>query len=161
MPRIGITGHMNLAPATVVLVREALQAALEPYGPAELVGVSCIAEGADSIFAAVLLDAGGRLEALLPTPDYRDTQVSAAHLPVFDGLVQRAHVKRYIAKASSMQAYEDANAQMLSSVDLLLAVWDGQPSPEGKKGGTADAVAVARNAGVPVTVIWPEGAERT
>lgn len=160
MPSIGITGHMNLTPATIGLVREALKSALEQYDAAELTGVSCLAEGADSIFAAVLLAAGGRLEALVPARDYRDTRVSAAHLPMFDDLMQRAHRTRYVAEASSMQAYEAANAQMLSTVDLLLAVWDGRPSPPGKSGGTADAVAAARDAGVPVTVIWPEGAER-
>jgi hypothetical protein len=159
--RIGITGHMNLTPATVDLVRAALHAELARHDPAELVGVSCLAEGADAIFAEAVLDAGGRLHALLPAPDYRDTRVSEAHRPVFDDLVQRSHETQYIAETSSMQAYEDANAVMLGMVDLILAVWDGQPSPEWKRGGTADAVAAARAAGVPVAVIWPEGAERS
>ncbi|WP_148046409.1 hypothetical protein [Halostreptopolyspora alba] len=35
---------------------------------------------------------------------------------------------------------------------------DGQPS--GGKGGTGDAVEVARGRGVPVDVIWPEGVRR-
>ena len=60
-----------------------------------------------------------------------------------------------------MQAYDDANAEMLDEVDLVLAVWDGEPSPEWKRGGTADAVNTARERGVPVTVIWPDGAERS
>jgi hypothetical protein len=158
--RIGITGHMNLTPATAELIREALKAELAQHDPAELIGLSCLAEGADSLFAEAVLDVGGRLEALLPAPDYRDTRVSDDHRPTFDALVERAHATRYIADASSMQAYEDANAAMLAEVDLMLAVWDGQPSPEWKKGGTADAVAAAREAGVPLTVIWPDGAER-
>jgi hypothetical protein len=38
------------------------------------------------------------------------------------------------------------------------AVWDGQPS--GGLGGTADVVAAyAREWGVPVEVVWPEGCE--
>ncbi|MCH7229740.1 hypothetical protein L0U85_02530 [Glycomyces sp. L485] len=158
--RIGITGHMNLTAATVDLVAAALKHELSRYDPAELVGVSCLAEGADAIFAQTVLDAGGRLEALLPAPDYRDTRVSQAHLPVFDTLVAQAHTTRYVAEASSMQAYDQANAAMLDSVDRMLAVWDGQPSPSWKTGGTADAVTAARSRGVPITVIWPEGAER-
>ncbi|GAB3656397.1 hypothetical protein GCM10028833_31980 [Glycomyces tarimensis] len=152
---------MNLTPATVELVRESLKRELETYAPERLVGVSCLAEGADSIFAQAVLDAGGRLEALLPAPDYRDTRVSEAHLPVFDALVEQAHTTRYVAEASSMQAYDQANAEMLESVDRMIAVWDGQPSPEWKTGGTADAVAEAIDRGVTVTIIWPEGAERS
>lgn len=40
----------------------------------------------------------------------------------------------------------------------LLAVWDGQPARG--HGGTAGVVAYARKRGVPVEVIWPEGAAR-
>lgn len=160
MARIGITGHMNLTAATVDLVTAALKHELSQYDPARLVGVSCLAEGADAIFAQAVLDAGGCLEALLPAPDYRDTRVSQTHLPVFDTLVAQAHTTRYVAEASSMQAYDQANAALVDSVDRMLAVWDGQPSPTWKTGGTADAVAAARNRGIPVAVIWPEGAER-
>jgi hypothetical protein len=159
--RIGITGHMNLAPETRTLVREALDTELKQYDPTSLIGFSCIAEGADALFAEAVLAAGGRLVAILPAMDYRDTRVSEAHLETFDDLVDRAYVTRYAAGTSSMQAYEEANAQMLGSVELMLAVWDGQPSPEWKKGGTADAVAAARSAGVPVKVIWPDGAARS
>jgi hypothetical protein len=56
-------------------------------------------------------------------------------LPVFDALTQGAHRLRWVAEASSMQAYADANAAMLDSIDLLFAVWDGVPSA--KTGGTA------------------------
>jgi hypothetical protein len=41
---------------------------------------------------------------------------------------------------------------------VLVAVWDGQPS-RGLE-GTADVVAYANQRGVPVEVIWPEGATR-
>jgi hypothetical protein len=43
-------------------------------------------------------------------------------------------------------------------VDALVAVWDGAV-PDGK-GGTGDTVQLARARGVPVTVVWPDGAAR-
>ncbi|MFG2222777.1 hypothetical protein [Streptomyces sp. NPDC048644] len=43
-------------------------------------------------------------------------------------------------------------------VDRLIAVWDGQPARG--YGGTADVVAYARSTGVPVEVVWPDGATR-
>lgn len=159
--RIGITGHMNLTPATVELVRKVIEAELAQCDPADLVGVSCLAEGADAIFASAVVNTGGHLIALLPAPDYRDTRVSEEHLPTFDALVSAATEVRYIAESSSMQAYDDANAEMLDEVDFILAVWDGEPSPKWKRGGTADAVKTAQERGVPVTVIWPDGAERS
>jgi hypothetical protein len=163
MVRIGITGHMNLSPDTADLIRNAFVAALneEERTGRELVGVSCLAEGADAIFAQAVLDTGSLLEALLPAPDYRDTRVSEAHLPTFDALVKRAHTVRYAAAASSMDAYEAANVAMLDSVDVLWAVWDGEPSPAWKHGGTADAVAAAEARGVLVRRFWPAGATRS
>lgn len=47
---------------------------------------------------------------------------------------------------------------LVGMADRLLAVWDGKPARG--FGGTADVVAYARRVGVPVDVIWPEGAVR-
>jgi hypothetical protein len=149
---------MNLTAATVDLVRTAFLEALERFDPADLTGVSCLAEGADALFAQAVLDAGGRLEAILPARDYRDTQAGPDHQPVLDALAARAANVSYIAETSSVQAYAAANDAMLASIDLLLAVWDGVPSA--KPGGTADAVAAAEARGVPTEIIWPEGAQR-
>jgi hypothetical protein len=57
------------------------------------------------------------------------------------------------------QAYETANRTLLDHADRLVAVWNGAP-PSGKGGGTADVVVEAREAGLPVDVVWPEGAQR-
>ncbi len=57
------------------------------------------------------------------------------------------------------QAYEAANAVLLERADRLVAVWNGAP-PSGKGGGTADTVLEARAAGIPVHVVWPDGAAR-
>ncbi len=47
---------------------------------------------------------------------------------------------------------------MTDQADELYAVWDGQPAQAYR--GTADVVAYAQEHGVPVRVIWPEGARR-
>jgi hypothetical protein len=52
-----------------------------------------------------------------------------------------------------------ANRIMLDRVDELIAVWDGHE--RGDPGGTADVVTLARDREMPMTVIWPAGAERT
>ncbi|MEU1406594.1 hypothetical protein ABZ471_30260 [Streptomyces sp. NPDC005728] len=42
------------------------------YDPAELVAVSCIADGTDAWFAEAVLSAGGRLEVVVPAAQYRE-----------------------------------------------------------------------------------------
>jgi hypothetical protein len=156
--RVGITGHMDLAGATAVLVRAAVDRLLADW-PRPLTGVSCLAFGADQIFAEAVLDAGGALEVVLPSADYRVARVWPELLPKFDALVERAlSVEVMPFTVAGPEAYAAANDRVLGSVDRMIAVWDG--SPAAKRGGTADAVAEAERQGVPVTVIWPEGARR-
>jgi hypothetical protein len=151
---------MDLTAQTIMLVREVINVELAAQDAREVVGVTCLAEGADSEFAQAVLEAGGKLEVLLPAPDYRDTRLTADYLPVFDSLIERATLVRYVDKASSLQAYARANEVLVTSIDQLFAVWDGRPSIK-QGGGTADAVALARSRGIAVLVIWPLGAERT
>lgn len=159
MPRIAVTGHMNLTPDSEPLVYGAIKQALASYAGDELVGVSCIARGADSIFAQAVLDLGGRLEVVLPCANYREQKVKPDHAPVFDALSSRAaKVFALPFQEANRQAYEAANEVLLSAGDLLFAVWDGQDGVD--KGSTASVVKLARERGIPVQVIWPEGASR-
>ncbi|MDA0565117.1 hypothetical protein LG943_12415 [Streptomonospora sp. S1-112] len=159
MTRIGITGHSNLTSGSVPLVRAALAEVLAPYSDGGLVGLSCLARGADQIFAEVVLEVGGKLEVVLPSVDYREAKVKPDNLEQFDSLLMRSTLVRYMPhRTAGREAYEAANEAILGGIDRLVAVWDGQPS--GGRGGTGDAVEAARGRGVPVDVVWPEGARR-
>lgn len=162
MTTIAVTGHLDLTEGTVSLVRTALDDLLRPYagdgGP--LVGVSCIAKGADTLFAEAVLAAGGRLVVVVPSRDYRRSTVEPGHRASYDLLVEAAEdVVVLPYETSDRQAYEAANAVLVERADRLVAVWDGTP-PTGRGGGTADAVLEARAARVPVDVVWPDGAAR-
>lgn len=160
MPRFGITGHMDLPPDVAALVTSALRESLEPHAGPDLIGVSCLAVGADQLFAAVILDLGGNLEVVLPSQDYRERKVRPNNLETFDLLLGRAAKVQYMAfSKASREAYDAANNAVLTSCDCLYAVWDGQP-PGGQGAGTADTVLEARRRGLPVEVIWPTGAYR-
>jgi hypothetical protein len=156
--RIGITGHMDLEPATTRLIIDELRVhlrALIHERCGRIVGVSCLAPGADRVFAHVLLEFGGTLEAIFPSGEY-------------DGAHSESSVVRLLRRAASIrtidhprdrpQAYVAANEAMLDSIDSLFAVWNGIRS--GKPGGTAHVVERAWSRRIPVTVIWPEGASR-
>ncbi|MEU2066995.1 hypothetical protein [Streptomyces anulatus] len=159
MTTLAVTGHMDLTDETVPLVRAALRELLAEHS-GDLTGVSCIAAGSDSIFAEEVSAIGGRLIAVIPSEDYRATKVKAAHAAVFDHLLEAAaHVVTLPHPTANRAAYEAANAELLRRADRLVAVWDGTP-PSGKGGGTADTVEQARQAGLPVDVVWPTEAAR-
>ncbi|WP_409491244.1 hypothetical protein [Amycolatopsis sp. cmx-11-12] len=159
MPRIGITGHTNLSGATVPLVADALHGVLAGLAGEPLVGVTCLARGADQVFARVVLDLGGSVEVVLPARDYRDRKVKPDNAAHFDELIGRAAAVHTLPfPESNRTAYMAASEHLLTGVDVLVAVWDGGLA--GGHGGTADVVDAARERGLPVTVVWPEDAVR-
>ncbi|MFF0633586.1 hypothetical protein ACFYTS_13920 [Nocardia sp. NPDC004151] len=159
MTRIGVTGHMNITEDSVPLIYSEIARLLADAGdPTELIGISCIARGADSVFAQAVLDAGGRLEVVLPSRDYRQRKVKPDHAELFDTLTSRAvtvHVMEF--DEAGREAYEAANEALVGTCDRLIAVWDGQPS---EQGGTGTVVELARQKAVPVDIVWPDGSAR-
>ncbi|AHH95034.1 hypothetical protein GCM10010174_56990 [Kutzneria viridogrisea] len=158
MIRIAITGHRGLPDPTRTLVDAALRSEINRLGERGLVGVSCLADGADALFAQAVLDSGGDLVAVLPARGYRE-RLPADYHPTFDALLERAaEVITLDYDKPGSAAYMAASVRMVQGADHLVAVWDGQPAAG--QGGTADVVTHARGQGLPVTVIWPEGSSR-
>jgi len=159
MIRIAISGHRGLSPEVSRLVDEGIRRELALFAEAgSLVGVTCLADGADQVFARAILDAGGALEVVVPAERYRDGLPDDART-AFDELLAAADaVHRLDHVEPTLTALMDASVEMLKRAGRLLAVWDGLPARG--YGGTADVVALARKLGLPVTVIWPEGATR-
>jgi len=156
--RIAITGHRGLPAETERLVDRAIREQLAAYAGREVVGVSNLADGADQLFAQAVVDAGGQLDVIVPAARYRDGLPESAHA-AYDALLSRASsVHRLDRIESDEEAHMQASRAMLDRAERLFAVWDGKPARG--YGGTADVVAEARNRGIPVTVIWPEGASR-
>ncbi|AHH18973.1 hypothetical protein NONO_c41890 [Nocardia nova SH22a] len=158
MTRIAITGHRGLPERTTALVDAQLRAELADRSDDRLVGISCIADGADSLFARAVLDCGGDLVVVVPAREYR-AGLPAEHHPVYDDLLsEAAEVIRLEHVESNSEAHQAGSVRMLDEADELFAVWDGKPARG--YGGTTDVVAVARERGLPVTVVWPEGSAR-
>lgn len=158
--RVGMTGHAGLPPPTAELVTAALRDTLRPY-TLNLVGVTMLGPGADQLFARVVLELGGTLYVVQPTTgmQYRDSFEDASARRGYDELYgQASHIEALEHTESTEQAHMDAGKVVVDRSSVLVAVWDGQPSRG--LGGTADVVRYARERGVPVEVIWPEGATR-
>ncbi|MFV2123626.1 hypothetical protein ACFHWS_03610 [Micromonospora sp. LOL_013] len=155
--RIAITGHRGLSDEVSGLVVRALDVHLA-HVTGNLVGVTCLADGADQLFAEAVLRHGGKLEAVVRAQEDRDGLPEHAHA-AYDTLLSHAvAVHRCDYRVSDSVAHMAASESMVDHSDQLFAVWDGLPARS--YGGTADVVAYAKSHGVPVTVIWPPGAYR-
>jgi hypothetical protein len=151
--RIGVTGHIQLSRGSSRPIYRALRAFLR----AQLInhhgvhGVTCLADGADSLFARAVRDLAGTFEVFLAGPPGSGRRTRR--------LLKRAHqVSQVHPDPRPEVRYAEASERMLASCDLLVAVWDGDD--QGGHGGTAHTVARARAMGKPVQVIWPRKAKR-
>ncbi len=155
--RIAISGHRGLPSATADLVDKAIRVALAEHAP-DVTGLSCLADGADQIFARAVTDLGGTLEVIIPAAQYR-AGLPAEAQPEYDRLLaEAAAVHRMAFTESTSESHMESSKAMINQADELFAVWDGQPARG--YGGTADVVAYAREHGTPVRVVWPHGAGR-
>ena len=156
--RVGITGHRGLGKQTEEMVKTALRRELEAFEPTELCLVSCIADGPDAWAAEAALDFGGRIEVVIPAVQYRQGLPEEHHATYDRLLAAAAEVHETGIVESTERAHMAGSEILVGLVDRLIAVWDGQPARG--YGGTGDVVAYARSMGVPVTVVWPDGASR-
>lgn len=159
MAIVGVTGHTNLTHRSAVLVHREFLDLLRPRAN-ELVGMTCLARGADQIFADAVLELGGALEVVIPANDYFtgiSNPVSRERCETYLGAAASTVTMPY--ETSGPPAYLSASQYLIDRCEVLLAVWDGAPMTG--SGGTADAVAYARERGRSIVVVWPEGAQRS
>jgi hypothetical protein len=143
---VGVTGHRKLGPnprvAPYVHVRlvqllEHLAALAKAQG-AELVAVSALAIGADTLFAEAAVGLGIPLVGVVPFSDYPEDfdGPDRAKFETLLGLCRDVH--RLRRRRRSDQAYLDAGKWVVDHTDVLVAVWNGQPAAG--VGGTGDVV---------------------
>lgn len=170
--RVGVTGHRALAdPAGLAdavdaeldrLVAARAEATARPGDGAPIVELrTSLAEGADRLVAVRVLARGGRIVVLLPlvADDYRHDFATEASQRAFDRLSAMADEVRVVDVAAGSTrdaAYEAVGHAVVADSDVLLALWDGQPSQG--RGGTAEIIEHARRSGVEVVVIPTERA---
>lgn len=159
---IGVTGHRDIAtgdPSRAVEreLREVVRRHARTSSPS-FRGVSCLAAGADQLFARATLDLGGALVAIVPCLRYEDTfnALSLAHYHRLRGAA--TEIIELGFEVADEAAFAAASQRLLDECEVVLAVWDGAPAAG--YGGTADVVDWARQRGREVEIIWPSEARR-
>jgi hypothetical protein len=156
--KAGVTGHQDIPPRAADLVRTRLTELLAEQ-PDPVTCVTSLAEGTDQICAALVLKGGGILHAVVPCARYEGSFRTARAAQRFRTLLAKSSTIETLPFVEpSEEAFLAAGHRVVDLSDLLIAVWDGDPSRG--RGGTADIVAYARQRGVRVEVIWPAGLSR-
>jgi hypothetical protein len=148
--KIGITGHQERPGIDWHWVRSTLQDELGVIG-SKIDGLTSLAAGADQVFAQVVLQLGGTLLAVIPRNDY-DTYFKGDALDQYRELLANAK-SVFLHADDEQEAFLNAGLYVSDNSELLIAVWDGEPSHG--KGGTADIVEHAVSKGKPWTHINP------
>lgn len=157
--RIAVTGHRDVHGATMVDIDTALRMLLAEFEDGEAtVGLTCLDDGVDRTFARAVLDLGGAIEVVVPAAEHRKS-LDEAGLPEYDRLLSlAADVRELDHQRSTPESRSAAALATLETADRVFAVWDGGAARA--PGGTADVVAAAKERGLPVTVVWPDGGRR-
>ena len=174
MFHVGVTGHRALPEAAVPAIAKTVSAVLTtieamvrgiadaetrlvPETGAPLLRViSSLAEGADQLVAEAALERGWELQCPLPfAREEYAKDFSGAAAERFGALLARATsvFEHDGDRRHADWAYLEAGRTMLAQSDLVIAVWDGQPSRG--TGGTAEVVREALARGIPVVRIDP------
>jgi hypothetical protein len=153
--RIGVTGHRELKQPVQPLaetLRRLLRGLTTRLGK-QVIGISALAEGADTLFAEQILALGWCLEVLVPFSSYKNN---------LDAEASRNY-ERLLARASSVfklpwanrttGAYLSGGLWIVDHSDVMVSVWDGQPARG--LAGTAEIVAYARYVHKPQIIVNP------
>lgn len=140
--RVGVTGHQSLTnPEGWDWVSMEMDAVLAKL-PTPIIGLTCLAIGADSLFAKLVLQHHGSIEAVLPFPGY-EARLQAHNRSNHRWLLDRASRVVILPRESTdEESYFEAGKKVVDLADLVIAVWDGKPAKG--LGGTADIVEYAR-----------------
>jgi len=151
---IGFTGHRRVAdPAGIGRVLRAVLAELRATPGVEWLALSSVAAGSDILFARAALAEGLGWEAILPLPpaEFRHDFADAEWRDVEALLAESEQVRVIGERSRRVDAYLDGGMETVNHSDLLVTVWDGEPSRG--RGGTAEIVAYARELGRPLIIV--------
>lgn len=144
---IGVTGHRKLpGQADWNWVEMSMRRELVSLSPKALVAVTCLAIGADQLFARLVVAAGGQIQAVLPFADYLRTFAPLEQL-AYRQLLFRSRVEILTIPGTDEDAYLAAGCRVVDQSDLLFIIWDGLLAKG--KGGTADVAAFAAEREIP------------
>lgn len=148
--KIGVSGHRHREGADWAWVRARLEELIAHQG--SLAGYTSLAPGADQIFAEIVLAQNKPLVAVVPVCRGR-VELRDEDKPAFDRFYSRAGDVIEVEGTTPDEAFLSAGKRVADLADLMIFIWDGEPSLG--LGGTADIVAYAATRGVKGVILDP------
>src|SRR2546421_13128578 len=104
-----------------------MNAVIDRYRVSE--GFTCLARGADQLYAEILCERGLPYGVIIPCANYSSLFTSASDRDRFERLLRRA--SRTIAlpfEEPTEVAFYEAGKRVVDMAESMVAVWDGQPA---------------------------------
>lgn len=153
--RVGITGHRFITDLDTLI--DSLEKVFQfldgkfPFSRFEV--YSGLAEGADRLAAKVFLGHHSSLIAVIPLPveEYQKDFTVDTSLKSLELLLQKAEKIIFLSKVPYReQAYAALGEFLLQNSNILITLWDGQPSSSGGSTGNISTRAIDQKC----PVIW-------
>lgn len=153
--RIGITGHRFITDPEKLIesLEKACQFLAGNYPGEKFEAISGLAEGADRLAAKVLLDHEVSLSAAIPLPleEYQKDFTTDESINEFQLLLQKADkVITLLNSTNHSQGYAALGDFLLSTSNILITLWDGNPSTASGSTGFISNCAIGQK----LPVIW-------
>ena len=151
--KAGITGHQDLGNhSTIAWVKDTLAKLVIEHKISK--GFTCLAKGADQLFAAVLTEKGIPFTAIIPCHKYEKTFHDPSAKTDYHRFADLAHeIIQLKFPHPSEQAFLAGGQKVVECSDLIFAVWNGKPAAG--LGGTADIVKFTKQFGKAVVHLNP------
>jgi len=138
--KAGITGHQNLTTNESDWLKKELEIDIKRMKIEE--AYSCLAIGADQLFARIILANNIPLIAVTPCRKYEQT-FDINNIKLYKNLVAQTVSRIQLDFDSpSEEAFYEAGKTVVNNSDLVFAFWDNLPAKG--LGGTADIVSYAK-----------------
>jgi hypothetical protein len=153
---LGITGHQELDDPTWVKseIIRILRLQAQP-----IIGVTCLAVGADQLFAQAVLECNGAVHVIVPCEKYAEAFDTSSRRGYEQLLLRAVSTEVLSHTPCSEETYFVAGKKVVDLSEMMIAVWNGQAAAG--LGGTADIVEYARVRGKRYAHVNPVNRETT
>ncbi|WP_166336985.1 hypothetical protein [Sphingobacterium chungjuense] len=140
--KIGITGHQEFEADLTDWIENEITKEITMMRQIRS-AYTCLAIGADQLFAKVMISLNIQLTAIIPCSRYEDTFDTNNRERYLELLSLCKQIKKLNYSEPSEKAFLEAGHVIAEESDVLFAIWDGKPAKG--LGGTADIVEYALN----------------
>ena len=135
--RAGITGHRQFRNTIIsTWVKSEIRKLIKLYAVSH--GYTCLAPGADELFAEVLNEEKIKYTAIIPCNNYEKTLDNDSLKTFQNSKANASEIIELNYNEPSEKAFDEAGKLLVNYADIIIAVWNGENAKG--LGGTGDIV---------------------